>query len=357
MAVLEALYVFLKSWYTYASTNFEMILPCGGKWIPLDDIVIMQLSLRGLEAESLFNEFKQVLQAFNISRSETETLINTIEASYSKELENLLRKRLSKLSESESELLEFFASYYFYVEEGRNYLYYSIFDKLKNILGEDANKLYNILVGKGLVIIHGYRSITDKRVIDHIGVYVPPWSRKYLKEKFDEYLAKQELKSKEIIQKLEEKKTCPVCGKNIVEDEEHTSVYGFNLHWKCYEKWKRKVKNILPSLPETFSKEEKILIAEFQALEVIKGQYLYEQTVSEGKGTHPYIGKKRIDLVIKTKEADWVIEAEKELNYQALGQILVYSTLWQALNPKRQIVNAILVETVLGKDILKTAKT
>jgi len=204
MAVLEALYVFLKSWYTYASTNFEMILPCGGKWIPLDDIVIMQLSLRGLEAESLFNEFKQVLQAFNISRSETETLINTIEASYSKELENLLRKRLSKLSESESELLEFFASYYFYVEEERNYLYYSIFDKLKNILGEDANKLYNILVGKGLVIIHGYRSITDKRVIDHIGVYVPPWSRKYLKEKFDKYLAKQELKSKEIIQKLDE---------------------------------------------------------------------------------------------------------------------------------------------------------
>jgi len=271
-------------------------------------------------------------------------------------MEELLLRRLSYLSKEDIELLRSFAAYYFYLEEAQRSINYDILDRLKEALELKASRLYEILVGSGLIIIHGYKSIVSRdKVVEHLGVYVLPWSHGYLKKKFSEYLAVQEDRAREIIRKLEEMKECTICGKIIAKGEKYTSLYGFKLHLNCYETWKRRIGQILSSLPKIISEEERELVAEFYALGAIKGEYLYEQTIPLGRNLHPYIGERRIDLVIRTEDVDWIIEAEGELNYQAIGQALAYSILWSIAHPGRQVLKAALVGTA-PEDLMRVAR-
>jgi len=354
----EALYLFLISWYVYRATYYEHVLPRGGRWILLDELVKEQFMLRGLNAEKLFDEFKDVLQALKFSSKEIDLLIKMIERKYFRQLSELLKSRLSKLVEKDYELIESFSAHLFYVEGGRKHVDYGIFNRLKAILKEDFGRLYRGLVGSGLVLIHGYRSITPrKRILDHIGVLVPPWSFERLKKVFGEYLAKQEAEAKRIICELEEREVCPICGKPLLEGESFTTLFSFRIHHpRCYEEWKSKTYQILSSLPKTYVEVERKLIAEFQALNSIKGEYLCEVPVSSEVKFHPYIGMKRIDLVIRTENIDWIIEVEEVLNYTAIGQVLVYSILWGITHPGRQIIRGIVVDSSPDRDLVRAAK-
>ena len=355
--ILEAFYLFLTSWYSYKATYYEIVLPKGGRWILLDGLAKEQLSSRNLNAGKYFEEFKNVLDSFKVKSEEVNLLIRIIEKKYSEQLGKLLRKRLVKLAKEDLDLIELFSAYLFYVEEGHGHLDYEIFDKLKAILRESFGKLYQNLINSGLVIIHGYRSITSRgEVVDHIGVLIPPWSFEYLKEVFGRYLAKQETEIRRIISELEEKRVCPIC-EELVKDDEFTTLFGFKVHYsKCYEIWRKRKQQLLPLLPETFTDIERELIAGFQALNVIKGDYLYEELVSSEEKLHPYIGMKRIDLVVRTGKVDWIIEVERELNYTAIGQVLVYSILWNIIHPGGRIVRGIVTKSAPDKDILNSAR-
>ena len=70
-----------------------------------------------------------------------------------------------------------------------------------------------------------------------------------------------------------------------------------------------------------------------------------EREVSIGKeiiifdkyGKKKEVGKKIVDIVCKTSEATWVIEAKQYLNAEAIGQALVYKELYQKQHPQEKV--------------------
>lgn len=95
-------------------------------------------------------------------------------------------------------------------------------------------------------------------------------------------------------------------------------------------------------------KTEQDVINEFENSDVLDGEFQHEVEVGIG----PLQGQReagefsranfnmaknmvsrRIDLVVDTAEAVWVIEAKEQLNPKAIGQVLLYGELYQIDNP------------------------
>jgi len=155
---------------------------------------------------------------------------------------------------------------------------------------------------------------------------------------------------KKTLEKIEEKKNirgaCPICGRKILYGEKWTKVFGEVFHVSCFN-------NKVGFLPRAF--DERTLGELFKKLDIIPGEYLWEVQVGESTCPHPYLGKKRIDLVIRTQDVDWVIEIERTLNYEAIGQVLVYEELWRKKNPSRKTRKGIICFTA-PKDMLEVAE-
>ena len=60
--------------------------------------------------------------------------------------------------------------------------------------------------------------------------------------------------------------------------------------------------------------------------------------------------------MVRTGKVDWIIEVERELNYTAIGQVLVYSILWNIIHPGGRIVRGIVTKSAPDKDILNSAR-
>lgn len=70
-------------------------------------------------------------------------------------------------------------------------------------------------------------------------------------------------------------------------------------------------------------------------------------------GRHDW--RKSIDLVCKTLQVTWVIEGKTSLNYEALGGVLVYATLYERGHPAEMIKKGI-VCGIVDEDLLMTCK-
>lgn len=353
---LELLYIFLVSYYLYYREYIEYALPKGGRLILRDDLTRMQFRARGFDPDEVFHRLQKVINAYEINEKETDLILRIIESKHSKMLEELIDKRMQGINDEQRDLINKFAAYIFLKEEGREGISWESFIKLEGVLGKDRfNELYKLLVSTGLVIVHGYRSITKQGPVDHIGLAIPAWSYQYLKNVFKNCMEELEYASRKIVRELEEatREKCPVCGKPIREGERHTTIYGFRVHYdKCYRAWRKRISRIQCDLTSDY---ETILAREFLALGVIKGDYYCEVPLSKKPTYYPFISSKRIDLVIRTEDADWIIEVEKELSYEAIGQVLAYATLQLMNNPSRKIVKAIVAEYA-DKELLEAAK-
>jgi len=147
----------------------------------------------------------------------------------------------------------------------------------------------------------------------------------------------------------EEKKVrdaCPICNREIFYGEKWTKVFGRVFHASCFE---NKAGLFRPT------DDERSLGEMFKRLKIISGDYRWEVLVGEGKSVHPYLGKRRIDLVIQREDEDWVIEIERTLNYEAIGQVTTYEELWKERNPYRKVRKGIICFTA-PEDLLDVAK-
>jgi len=70
-------------------------------------------------------------------------------------------------------------------------------------------------------------------------------------------------------------------------------------------------------------------------------------------GRHDW--RKSIDLVCKTSQATWIIEGKTRLNYEALGGILTYATLYEEEYPT-EIIKRAIVCGITDEDVLKACK-
>lgn len=342
--ILEAFYVFLVSYYQYYKQYVEYVAGRGGRWKLYKENVYKQLEERKLDPEKTFREFLNLLDSYNVVSAEATLLVNIIESEHYQELKNLLNLRMRELTDQERILVKKLANYVFLAEDGRQNIDWEAFNKLKALLGdEEFEKALKLFLCKGIIVLHGYRSITSRGATDHLAVKMPPWSHEYLRALFKEYLAENEVESKRLAAQLDEfKEMCPICRKSISGGQKHTSIFGYNVHLKCYEEWlRRKVAIFCPLSSEA----EATLAREFLALGLIEGKVLCETPVSKNPSKYSFLGTKRIDLVIRSEDADWVVEVERDLNYEAIGQVLVYSTLWRINNPDRKIVKAIVCES------------
>lgn len=71
------------------------------------------------------------------------------------------------------------------------------------------------------------------------------------------------------------------------------------------------------------------------------------------KGTFDW--RKSIDLICKTDTEVWVLEGKNRLNYEALGEVLTYSTLYAEEFPEQKIKTGIVCNTV-EEEILETCR-
>lgn len=110
------------------------------------------------------------------------------------------------------------------------------------------------------------------------------------------------------------------------------------------EKDSKKVMSTANSLSEV-SFSENDLIELFINSGIIQGSF--EREVKVGSSIWSIEGKvldwrKIIDLVCYTTNCVWIIEAKKELNFEAIGQVIVYSTLYAENDPTKVIKKGII---------------
>ena len=116
--------------------------------------------------------------------------------------------------------------------------------------------------------------------------------------------------------------------------------------------------DLLPQLcpPIAKAKPEQALLDAFVKSGILRGVMSQEVrvgtrhfTVEETK----FDWRKSIDLLVESDGEVWVIEGKTRLNYEALGEVLTYATLWEDRLPGKQIRMGIVCDTI-DQEILLT---
>jgi len=336
---IEAFYLFLKCYWKF----WDVCIKIGDGRYPYRETVMEQLELRGFD--EYFDEFKRLCEVYDLKGEKIDAIISYIENKYKNGLENLVRKRLENITEDEREYLEYLVDWCC----SRDEFEIRYFDSFTDRMPKDKIEGVRFLFKNGLLMLGGYTTFGSRdKAYHHDYCFVPPWVRPILQEIFKE-LSEVPEDVEKVLERIEEEKKvrdiCPVCNKKVFYGEKWTKVFGRVFHASCFE---NRVELLKPT-------DERSLGEMFKRLEIISGEYLWEVPIGEVKYAHPYLGKRRIDLVIRREDEDWVIEIERTLNYEAIGQVTVYEKLWKERNPYRKVRKGIICLTA-SKDLLDVAK-
>lgn len=339
---IEAFYLFLECYWKFWNMCIKTAV-YGGEKYPYRKTVIEQLKLRGFDKS--FGEFERLCKVYDLKGEKVYAVISYIENKYRDELENLVRKRLKNITEDERNYLEYLVDWCC----SRNEFVIGHFDNFANNMPKDKIEGLRFLFRTGLLMLGGYTTFGSRdKAYHHDYCFVPLWARPILQGIFKE-LSKVPEDVETVLGRIEEEKkvrdVCPICNRKVFYGEKWTKVFGRVFHASCFE---NRVGLLRPT-------DERSLGEVFKRLEIIPGEYLWEVSIGEDKYAHPYLGKRRIDLVIRTKDEDWVIEIERTLNYEAIGQVIVYENLWKERNPYRKVRKGIICFTA-SKDLLDVAK-
>jgi hypothetical protein len=337
---IEVFYLFLKCYWKF----WDMYIKAaayGSRHFPYKETIMEQLKLRGFD--EYFEEFKRLCRVHDLKGEKIDMVINYIENKYKNELEDLVRKRLESLT-YERKYLEYLVDWCC----SRNEFAIN-FDDFTDYMPKDETEGLRFLFRTGLLMLGGYTSLGSRdKVYHHDQCFVPLWVRPILQEIFKELSEVPEDIEKELERIEEERKVrdvCPICNRKVFYGEKWTKVFGRVFHASCF---KNRTGLLRPA-------DERSLGEMFKKLEIISGEYLWEVPVGEERYAHPYLGRRRVDLVIRTEDEDWIIEIERILNYEAIGQVTVYEKLWKERNPYRKVRRGIICFTA-SKDLLDVAK-
>ena len=335
---IEAFYLFLRCYWKF----WDMFYRDSDRY-PHRETVMEQLELRGFDKS--FEEFKRLCEVYELKGEKIEAVISYTENKYKNDLENLVRKRLEKITEDEREYLEYLVDWCC----SRDEFVIGYFESFTDRMPKDKIEGLRFLFRTGLLMLGGYRTIGSRdKAYHHDDCFVPLWVKPILQEIFKE-LSEVPEDVEKVLERIEEEKkvrdVCPICNREIFYGEKWTKVFGRVFHASCFE---NKAGLFRPA-------DERSLGEMFKRLKIISGDYRWEVPVGEGKYAHPYLGKRRIDLVIQREDEDWVIEIERTLNYEAIGQVTAYDELWKEKNPYRKVRKGIICFTA-PEDLLDVAK-
>lgn len=95
---------------------------------------------------------------------------------------------------------------------------------------------------------------------------------------------------------------------------------------------------------EMIANYETSLLDKFIGSGVLKGNFKREVKVGKNIGevkygliNYTFDYRKSIDAICYTDNEVWILEAKKKLNYEALGEVLVYSNLYKQEHPEKEI--------------------
>lgn len=171
---------------------------------------------------------------------------------------------------------------------------------------------------------------------------------------------------------------------DVIAIVENDVVIWFNRgYWRDYEKWKGYdndrpmtigfLKCVLnePEYLKELLKEIKIIEATKKSVhEELVEQFIsriktgsVEREVEIGKGFIVYdkwgspktVGKLKIDIVWKIGDETYVIEVKEQLNFEAIGQAIVYKELYKKEHPNENVRSGIFCK-VADKEILEVAE-
>jgi len=315
---VEAFYVYLVCYWEGFIGLYRSNIPVQSG--PYRGFMERQLELRG--CNQYIDEFERLCNTYLQTLKEIQVLKRYIEEKYKNNLENLVRKRLNNLSEDEKRLLEHLASWCYTRTE-----YFRIRDRYNfknNLPINDKDAGEEFLIKNGLLILTGYYTVTTKRY-DYTWYDIPPWIKPIIDETYSK-LTEIPKEDENILMRVVEENvimgSCPLCNTDVLGSEIHRKVFSKYFHEQC-------LKNIggIPTIGSESSLREY-----FEKLKIIPGIYYHEVEV----------GGKRIDLIVRTGDTDWIIEIEWKLNYEAIGQVIVYENEWKKNHPGRQTKKAII---------------
>ena len=335
---IEAFYLFLRCYWKF----WDMFYGDSDRY-PYRETVMEQLELRGFDKS--FEEFKRLCEVYELKGEKIDAVISYTENKYKNDLENLVRKRLEKITEDEREYLEYLVDWCC----SRDEFVIGYFESFTDRMPKDRREGLRVLFRTDLLMLGSYTTIGSRdKAYRHDDCFVPLWVKPILQEIFKE-LSEVPEDVEKVLERIEEEKkvrdVCPICNREIFYGEKWTKVFGRVFHASCFE---NKAGLFRPA-------DERSLGEMFKRLKIISGDYRWEVPVGEGKYAHPYLGKRRIDLVIRTEDEDWVIEIERTLNYEAIGQVTAYDELWKEKNPYRKVRKGIICFTA-PEDLLDVAK-
>ena len=80
--------------------------------------------------------------------------------------------------------------------------------------------------------------------------------------------------------------------------------------------------------------------------EVRIGRRIFEEEIEGRKAVFDW--RKPIDAVCRSVSETWILETKKRLNYEALGEVIVYSVLYKNAHPDEKVRLGIVCEEVDG---------
>jgi ribosomal protein L33 len=265
-------------------------------------------------------------------------------------LENLTKKRIEKLNENERKYLEYLANWSILANK-RHMNEKDFSDFTRNLSNEE--EALKFFIKKGFLVQEDYISqpLGSNKIYHHPSYFIPSWVMPVLQETFEK-LSKLQKEEVERLEKIKEeeamRRICPICNKEVLHEEEKRA-FGYTFHLSCFKN----------AIGEASPTTEKSLGKIFEKLKILPGKYLREVPVGKSSLPHPYLGKRKIDLVIQGDNKDWIIEIKMRLDkaagYSAIGQVVVYEMLWRKEHPNKKTKKGIICLSA-SEELLNAAR-
>ena len=146
---IEAFYLFLRCYWKFWDMYIKTAA-YGSRHFPYRETVMEQLELRGFDKS--FEEFKRLCEVYELKGEKIDAVINYTENKYKNDLENLVRKRLEKITEDEREYLEYLVDWCC----SRDEFIIRYFESFTDRMPKDKIEGLRFLFRTGLLMLGGY---------------------------------------------------------------------------------------------------------------------------------------------------------------------------------------------------------